>query len=187
VENIEIARTLSDYAALLDIQGESPFRVRAYRQAAQAVEELLQPVTQILREGGDLTALPGVGDRMAAHIQEIVETGTLLALEQTQKDVPQSLAELIKLETLGPKKAKQLYERLGVTSVSGLKDALDAGAVEKLPGFGPKTVERLRHAVTEAAGQARRFKPADAAGRGATHPYPRTGQEGATAGDGFAY
>jgi DNA polymerase (family 10) len=171
MENIEIAQTLSDYAALLDIQGESPFRVRAYRQAAQTIEELAQPVAQLLREGGDLTALPGVGDRMAAHIQEIIETGTLSALKRSPKDSLRSPTELVELEALGSKKAKQLYERLGIASVSELKDALDAGVVEKLPGFGPKTVEKLRRAVAEAVGQAHCLKLADAEGHGAIHPH----------------
>jgi DNA polymerase/3'-5' exonuclease PolX len=99
---------------------------------------------------------------MADHIREIVETGTLAALEKTQKDVPRSLAKLTQLETLGPKKAKQLYEHLGITSVAELQDALDSGAVQKLPGFGQKSAEKLRSAIAEAKGQARRLKLGDA-------------------------
>ncbi|HKA56407.1 MAG TPA: DNA polymerase/3'-5' exonuclease PolX [Candidatus Binatia bacterium] len=162
MENVEIARTLNEYAALLDIQGESPFRVRAYRKAAQTLAGLSQSVEQRLREDGDLTALPGIGARMAAHIEEIVKTGTLTALEQTQQEVPRSLAELTKLETLGPKKAKQLYDQLGITSVAELRTALDAGQVERLPGFGAKSVERLRRALTEATARARRLRLVDA-------------------------
>lgn len=162
MENIEIAHMLEEYAALLEIQGESPFRARAYRQAARTVEGLTQPVVQLLHEGLDLTTLPGIGDRMAAHIQEIVETGSLAALERTHKKMPSSLTALLELETLGPKKAKQLYEQLGITSVAALKKALNAGAVEKLAGFGAKTVEKLRRAITESPGHARRLKLADA-------------------------
>src|SRR5215475_69819 len=132
MENIEIAQVLNEYAALLEIQGESPFRVRAYRQASRTIEGLAQPVVQLLHEGTDLTALPGIGDRMAIHIQEVVETGHLAALEQAQKEIPLSVTELLGLETLGPKKAKQLYEQLGITSVAALQKALNAGTVEKL-------------------------------------------------------
>jgi DNA polymerase (family 10) len=162
MENVEIAQVLNEYAALLDIQGESPFRVRSYRKAAQTIEGLSQPVAQILHEGEDLTALPGIGDRMAQHVQEVVETGTLSALEKTPKEVPRSLAGLMELETLGPKKAKQLYEHLGITSVSALQNALDSGAVAKLAGFGQKTVEKLRRAIKEAEGHARRLRLVDA-------------------------
>jgi DNA polymerase (family 10) len=153
---------LNEYAALLEIQGESPFRARAYHQAARTVESLSQPVAQLLQEQTDLTALPGIGDRMAAHIEEIVTTGTLTAFEQTQEEVPRSLTELLELETLGSKKAKQLYEQLGITSVAELREALEAGAVAKLPGFGPKSVERLQRAITEAAGRTRRLKLVEA-------------------------
>lgn len=162
MENVEIAQVLREYAALLDIQGESPFRVRSYNKAAQTIESLSQPVSQLLHAGKDLTALPGIGDRMADHVREIVETGTLAALEKTQKNVPRSLAKLTQLETLGPKKARQLYDHLGITSVAALQDALDSGAVAKLPGFGQKTVEKLRRAITEAARHARRLKLVDA-------------------------
>lgn len=162
MDNADIARVLNDYAALLEIQGESPFRARAYHHAARTVETLSEPIARLVQEQADLTALSGIGERMAAHIQEIVETGTLTALQQTQTTVPRSLTTLLEVETLGPKKAKQLYEQLGVTSIPELQKALESGTVETLPGFGPKTVEKLRRAVSEAAGHARRLKLADA-------------------------
>jgi DNA polymerase (family 10) len=162
MENAEIARVLNEYAALLEIQGESPFRIRAYHQAAQTLENLSQPVTRLLQEQTDLITLPGIGDRMAAHIQEIIKTGTLAVLEQTQKEVPPSLMGLLELETLGPKKVKQLHEQLGITSVAELREALEAGAVEKLAGFGLKTVERLRRAITDTIGRTHRLKLIDA-------------------------
>jgi DNA polymerase (family 10) len=83
MENVEVTQVLSEYAALLDIQGESPFRVRSCRKAAQTVEGLSQPVAQLLQDGKDLTELPGIGDRMAGHIQEIVETETLTGSTST--------------------------------------------------------------------------------------------------------
>ena len=162
MDNVEIAHVLNEYAALLEIQGESPFRIRAYHHAARTLEGLSQPVVQLLREQANLTELPGIGDRIAAHIQEIVNTGTLAAFEQTQKEVPRSLTDLLKLETLGPQKVKQLYKQLGVTSVAELQKALAAGSVEQLAGFGPKTVARLQRAITEATGHAHRLKLADA-------------------------
>lgn len=162
IANADIAHVLQDYAALLEIQGESTFRVRAYQNAARTVENLSEPIARLVHEQRELTALPGIGERMAEHIQEIVETGTLATLQHAQQTLPRSLTALLEVETLGPKKAKQLYEQLGVTSVPELQAALDSGAVATLPGFGPKTVENLRRAVSHATGHARRLKLADA-------------------------
>jgi DNA polymerase (family 10) len=128
IANADIAHVLHDYAALLEIQGESTFRVRAYQNAARTVENLSEPIARLVHEQRELTALPGVGERMAEHIQEIVETGTLATLQHAQQTLPRSLTALLEVETLGPKKAKQLYEQLGVTSVPELQAALDSGA-----------------------------------------------------------
>jgi DNA polymerase (family 10) len=68
MENVEVARVLNDYADLLDIQGENPFRVRSYRTAAQTIASLSQPVAQLTEAGEDLRKLPGVGSSMAEHI-----------------------------------------------------------------------------------------------------------------------
>src|SRR5262249_38385659 len=141
---------------------ESEFRVRSYQRAARTVEELAQPVARLLEQGEDLTVLPGIGDRMAGHIQEIVQNGTLAALEQLQKETPRSLTALLELDSLRPKKARQLYEQLGITSIAELQQAIESGAVEQVPGFGKKTIERLRHAIIEASGRARRMKLVDA-------------------------
>jgi DNA polymerase (family 10) len=162
MENVEIARVLNEYADLLDIQGDSAFRVRAYRNAAQTVASLSQPVAQLIAAGEDLEKLPGIGSSMAEHIREIVETGTLSRLEEVRRALPSTLTELMQLEHLGPKKARQLYDALGITSVSELAAALEAGKVEALPGFGKKSAANLRHAVEEFARRSRRFLLADA-------------------------
>lgn len=162
MENIEIAHVLNDYAALLDIQGENRFRVLSYRKAAQTLEGLSRPVEQLLQEKEDLTELPGIGERMVEHIQEVVETGTLAALEKIQKQAPRSLAELTELANVGPKKAKQLYDQLNVASLSELQAALDAGQLEKLPGFGAKSIQKIRQALKEVQARGRRFKLIDA-------------------------
>ncbi|MGE0822076.1 MAG: DNA polymerase/3'-5' exonuclease PolX [Candidatus Binatia bacterium] len=162
MENFEIANLLNDYAALLDIQGDSRFRIRSYRKAAQTLQGLSRPVEQLLQEEEDLADLPGIGKRMVEHLQEIVETGTLAALDKIQKQTPRSLAELTDLDSVGPKKAKQLYDQLGIASLSELQTALDSGKVETLAGFGRKSVENLRRALKEVNERARRLKLADA-------------------------
>lgn len=162
MENVEIAQILNDYADLLDIQGENPFRVRAYRKAVQTIESLSRPVAELVEEGEDLTNLPGIGVSIAEHIQEILRTGTLKAFEELRKDVPATLAELVQLEGLGPKRTKQLYRELGITSIADLQEALDAGKVEALPGFGKKSAEKIRQSIRTFKQRPERFKLMDA-------------------------
>src|SRR5947209_6723279 len=89
MENVEIARILEEYADLLDIRDDNPFRVRSYRKAAQTVAGLSRPVTQLAEAGEDLTKLPGIGTSMATHLKEIVETGSLTVLKQMGQEFPE--------------------------------------------------------------------------------------------------
>jgi DNA polymerase (family X) len=162
MENIEIARILNQYADLLDIEDENPFRVRSYRKAAQTVDGLSRPVAQLMAEGEDLTKLPGIGSSMAEHIQEIVNTGTLATLADKRQELPETLVELLHLEHLGPRRARRLYEDLAITSIVELAAALDAGMVDALPGFGKKTAENLRHAIKSFEQHGQRVLLADA-------------------------
>jgi DNA polymerase (family X) len=162
MENVEIARILEEYADLLDIRADNPFRVRSYRKAAQTVAGLSRPVVQLIAAGEDLTALPGIGTSMTAHLKEIVETGSLAALGQMRQEFPEALSELMQLEKLGPKKARKLYEALGITSVAELAAAIEAGKVEAVPGFGKKTAAHLRRAIAQFAQHTRRVLLADA-------------------------
>jgi DNA polymerase (family 10) len=164
MENVEIAHLLSKYADLLEIQGEGPFRIRAYRNAARTIESLPQPVTQLLGEGKDLKKLklPGIGKSMAEHVAEIVKTGTLQALNVLRKEIPATLDELLEIEGLGPKRTKQLYEKLGIGSIKQLEQAIASGDLESLPGFGKKSVEKIRQAIQNLVKRSKRFKLLDA-------------------------
>ncbi len=164
MENVEIAHLLSQCADLLEIQGEGRFRVLAYRNAARTIESLSQPVTQLIAEGKDLKKLklPGIGKSMAEHVEEIVKTGTLQALKVLRKEIPATLDELLEIEGLGPKRTKQLYETLGISSVKQLEQAIASGKVEPLPGFGKKSVEKIRQAIQNLAKRPKRFKLLDA-------------------------
>jgi DNA polymerase (family X) len=164
MENVEIAHLLNQYADLLEIQGADLFRIRAYRNAAHTIESLSQPIVQLLDEDKDLTKLklPGIGKGMAEHIEEIVKTGTLTALRELRKKLPATLDELLEIEGLGPKRTKLLYEKLGVTSIKTLEQAIDAGKVETLAGFGKKSIEKIRQAIENLAKRPKRFKLLDA-------------------------
>ncbi|HEY7316449.1 MAG TPA: DNA polymerase/3'-5' exonuclease PolX [Candidatus Binatia bacterium] len=164
MENIEIAHILTQYADLLEIEGEDLFRVLAYRNAARTIEGLSQPVVQLFEEGKDLQKLklPGIGKGMAEHITEIIKTGTLQALKQLQKKLPAHLDELLEIEGLGPKRTKQLYEKLGIGSIKELEQAIGSGKLETLAGFGKKSVEKIRQAIKNRAQGPQRFKLLDA-------------------------
>ena len=162
MENVEIAHLLSKYADLLEIQGEGLFRVLAYRKAARTVESLSQPLAQLLAEGKDLEELPGIGKSMAEHIEEIIKTGSLQALRALHKEIPATLDELLEVEGLGPKRTKQLYDELGVSSIKELEHALAAGKVASLRGFGQKSVDKIRQAIQNLGKRPKRFKLLDA-------------------------
>jgi DNA polymerase (family X) len=125
---------------------------------------LSQPLVQLIKEGKDLTKLklPGIGKGMAEHIEEIVETSTLGALKELQKTIPATVNDLLDIEGLGPKQAKLLYDRLGIASIKQLEQAIDSGKVETLPGFGKKSVEKLRRAIQTFEKRPRRFLLRDA-------------------------
>jgi DNA polymerase (family 10) len=149
LENLDVARELTLLADLLEIQGANPFRIRAYRNAVNTVEGLSRPLHEMVAAGEDLSELPAIGDNVAAHIVELLQTGSIDRLREVEAQFPRSLVELMALEGLGPKKARKLFEELGVRTIAELADALDSGAVEKLEGFGEKSVAKLRHALAD--------------------------------------
>ncbi len=147
MENIEIAGVLDDVAALLEIQGANPFRIRAYQNAARTVEAHAVAMHRMLEDGEDLTELPSVGKQVAKHIEELVDTGRLSVIDEIAKEIPLSLIELTRLPGLGPKKARALWESLGVETIDDLEGVLKEGAVSDLKGFGKKTEGKILKAI----------------------------------------
>ena len=162
MENLDIARVLGEVADLLEIQGANPFRIRAYRGAVRTVEGLTRPLSQMVEEGEDLTELQGVGKQVDAHIRELLQTGELTVLDEITETVPRSLVELTRLDGVGPKKAKKLWEELGVESVAMLESEIEKGTVQELAGFGAKSVEKIRRSIEDFRKQTGRFLRADA-------------------------
>jgi len=146
---MEIAAVLREYGDLLEIRGSNPFRIRAYRNAVRTINDLTRSLASMAEEGEDLTELPGIGKEMANHIRELVEWGELSALGALGEEVPQSLTDLIRLDGVGPKKAKRLWEELGVTSVDELDEALGADRIAGLSGFGKKSAEKIGRSIQD--------------------------------------
>ena len=149
VHNADIAAVFEQIADLLDINGDNPFRIRAYRNAARVIGGLGLDVAAAVKAGGELPKLPGIGADLAGKLREIAETGSCKLLGELQRKVPAVITELLKIPGLGPKRVKQLHDALDVATVKDLQAALHEGRVAKLKGFGEKTEARIRQALAQ--------------------------------------
>ncbi|MCL5282474.1 MAG: DNA polymerase/3'-5' exonuclease PolX [Planctomycetes bacterium] len=143
IHNSDIEEILDTVANLLEIKGENPFRVRAYRNAARTIQGLSQSVAEMVHTGQDLSELPGVGKDLGDYPRSSVETGTLLLLKELQGELPAGLTDLMKVSGLGPKRVAILYKELGITTLTDLAQAAEQGRIQALGGFGKKTEQRI--------------------------------------------
>ena len=141
MKNQEIARIFNDIADLLEIKGENPFRIRAYRRAAQNIDGLTRDVAETPKD--ELMKIPGIGQDLAGKIEEYVKTGRLQFYEDLKKEVPESLSVLLSVPGLGPKTAKLLFERLKVKDIETLEQLAREHKLIVLPGIKEKTEENI--------------------------------------------
>jgi DNA polymerase (family 10) len=144
-------------AELLEIEGESQFRVRAYRRAARVIEGLPQSVKSLLSAGRDLSELPGIGKDLAGKIAEIVQTGHFALLDSLKRKLPGQLGEIAALPGLGPKRVKLIHDKLKVSTLDELRRVVKAGRLHGLRGFGP-IIEKKLSAALEKPATEKRFK-----------------------------
>ena len=155
MKNFELAKLFSEMADLLEIQGDSVFRIRAYQRAAQNLESHAEDIAAVAARG-ELGKIPGIGKELAARISEYLDTGRIADLEALRKAVPRGLLAILEVRGLGPKTARLLYDRLGVDSVEKLEALARSGEILKLPGIREKTRENiLKGIATWKAGQSR--------------------------------
>lgn len=147
LQNAEIAEKLEEIGELLAIEGENPFKVRAYQRAARELRAMGEQVAALVEEGKDLTELPGIGAGIAKKIEEIVRSGKLRYLEELEHEVGEGLPELLRVPGLGPKRVQRLHAELGVESLDDLRRALEAGKLRELAGFGAKSEAKLAAAL----------------------------------------
>lgn len=143
IHNSEIADKFNLIADLLEILGDNPFRIRAYRTAARTVGSFSRNISDMIAANEDLTEFPGIGKDLAGKIKEIVETGTLALFEKLNKQLPPQLIKLMNISGLGPKKVARLYKELGIATLEQLKKAIETEKIYELEGFGEKTVQNL--------------------------------------------
>ena len=147
--NIEVAALLREYAELLGLTGGDQFRVRSYEKAAKSVAGYPDDLGTVPERA--LTKVPGVGSSVAAKIVEYRRTGTIKAVDDLRATVPPGALVLAKVPGVGPKRALQIAGDLGVTSTDELAEAVRAGRLRGVPGFGPKTEERILRGIAVAA------------------------------------
>ena len=143
MSNAELARRLDQLADLSEIDGDNPFRVRAYRNAARRLRELEEQITDLLDHGADLTEIEGIGKEIAEKLRDMVQTGRLKQLDELAERVPIGLTEVVRVKGVGPKHARTLWLEVGVTDVDELEKATKGGKLAGLPGFGAKTQENV--------------------------------------------
>ncbi len=158
MENKSIADIFTEIADILEIQGENPFRVRSYRNAARTIGDMGQSVQAMVDAGRNLEEIPGIGKSIHEKIEEMISTGRCRFLEELRAKVPPGLTELLKLEGLGPKKVRLLYDELGLDSVDRLEKAAQAGKLQDLPGMGLKTEEKVLKSIEHYRAGMGRFK-----------------------------
>lgn len=137
MENLDVARALLEIADLLEFRGDDPFKVRAYRRAADALDVLPESVEDLARRGA-LTKVPGVGKAIAAKVAELLATGQIAYLEELRRAVPPGVWDLTAVPGLGARTAYLLYTRLGIDSLDRLELAARQGDLRALPGMGPR-------------------------------------------------
>lgn len=149
-KNQDTADLLYHIAELLELKGESTFKIRAYNKAARAVETLDTDIRDI-HAAGDLESIPGVGSAIAEKIGEYLKTGNLAYYEELCRDIPDGLSEMLKIPGLGPKTVQLMYSRAGITGIDALEQAARSRRLRRLPGFGEtkekniiKAIERYR-------------------------------------------
>lgn len=140
--NREVAEVFEKIADLLQIKGEAIYRVLAYRRAGESIRALSRSVVQISEENG-LQDIPGVGKAIADKIDELLSTGKMEFYKKLSAEVPETLADLLRVEGVGPKKVARFWKELDITSIEELETAANAGKLQKLEGMGPRSEAKI--------------------------------------------
>lgn len=158
VKNIDIANIFDRLADLLELEGENPFRVRAYRNAAATVENLPQNLEEMVKKGDDLTSLPAIGNDLAQKINDIVNHKEIDLLKRLEEKNPIDFEELNRIQGLGPRRIKKLYEILNVQNIDDLYHAAEEQKIRNLPGFSKKIEEHILEEIKKIKEKYNRMK-----------------------------
>jgi DNA polymerase (family 10) len=158
MENREVARILRETAQLLEIDGAIIGRYRSYEKVAELLYSMHERIEDLAKDEKKLKELPGIGDGMAAHIREILDTGDYSLREKLLKKYPVTLLELLHLQSLGPKKVAFLWKKFKVSTIEGIEKLAQDGKLRDLEGFGEKSEQNILKATASAKRSSGRFK-----------------------------
>ena len=147
MDNHGIARVFRDIGDLLEIKEANPFKIRAYRNAADVVGHMAERVADLT--DAELLDLPGVGKDLAAKIRELVNTGALAAHDELRQEFPPSILDMLRLQGVGPKTVALLYRELGIETLDALETAATEGRLRAVKGMGPKKEQLLLRALAD--------------------------------------
>jgi DNA polymerase (family 10) len=147
MDNKQIARILRDTAQLLEIDGAIIGRYRSYEKAAELIDSLPESVEQLVKEPEKLEELPGIGERMVEHLQEIVKTGDYSLRKKLLKKYPATILDVLQLQSLGPKKVAFLWSSFKAATVADVERLAREQKLRDLPGFGERSEQNILKAV----------------------------------------
>jgi len=150
MDNKEIARRFYRLSALMEVRGDDPFRLRSYRNAAEAIEVWPASLKEIADQEGvtGLQEIPGIGKAIAGKVVELLAKGTFDAWERLTAETPETVLDLLEIPGIGPKTAALLHQRFKVSSLPELKTFVACGGLDMVDGIGPKTAERIKEALS---------------------------------------
>ncbi|NQW22435.1 MAG: DNA polymerase/3'-5' exonuclease PolX [SAR202 cluster bacterium] len=144
--NQQIAELFEDLGTLLEMKGDTIFKIRAYQRAARTIEQLSSPLTHALENGEDLTKIPGIGKAISEKIAEYINTGQVSAYQKLLEELPPGVLDLKNIPGIGPKTAMAISQELGISTVEGVAEAAADGRLATLPRMGKRAAENiLRH------------------------------------------
>lgn len=144
--NLEISWVLEEIADLLEIKGESNFKVRAYRKAVRIIQALDEEIEELYQKK-KLLEIEGIGTNLAKKIEELLTTGECQTLNRLREEIPSSLRELLSLPGIGPKTISRLYQELGITDLKELEEKARSRKIRELKGFSSKSESNILHAI----------------------------------------
>ena len=144
--NEQIAELFENMGSLLEMKGDTIFKIRAYQRAARTIEQLSSPLAQAVENGEDLTKIPGVGKAISEKIAEFIGTGQVAAYQRLLEELPPGVLDLKDIPGIGPKTAVAIGVELGISTVEGVAEAAADGRLAGLPRMGQKAADSiLRH------------------------------------------
>jgi DNA polymerase (family X) len=149
MDNEAIARRFYRLAALMEVRDDDPFRLRSYRNAAEAIEVWPTPLKEIAEKEGvaGLQEIPGVGKAIAGKVIDLLTKGSFDAWDRLTAETPETVLDLLEIPGIGPKTAALLHQRFKVSSLDDLKRFVASGGLDMVDGIGPKTAERIKEAL----------------------------------------